>query len=83
MTVKFHDGYVETLERPPDLKSCKATSLNRVQTSISSTYTTFSHGHPPGDLRSPDPCQQRRLLTEILFGFMIDWHIGRDGRARK
>jgi hypothetical protein len=36
-----------------------------------------------GDVRSPDPCHRRRSVTEILVGFMIDWHRGRSGPIRE
>jgi hypothetical protein len=62
-------------------------SINPVVMTLGGSIIMVSsrgRGRPhSGDLRSPDPCHRRRSVTEILVGFMIDWHRGRSGLIRK
>jgi hypothetical protein len=60
MTARFHNGYVETL----DLKSCKATSLDRMQTSILRPTPLFRAVTRPEIYVVPTPVTKGALLPK-------------------
>ncbi|KAJ5312649.1 hypothetical protein N7508_003479 [Penicillium antarcticum] len=68
MTTIFHGGHVETPKWPSDLQSREATPLVRADTS-SSLGLHQCIAQPMPEISAV--YHQKRLLTEILVGFII------------